>query len=103
MNYGVSWLSAFSLPSNSYRCFKTANVGWLLLSTILPLCQYYAYLEVGHAKDDGGGDATSLWRAYELVAGSEETMAMRKVSHRRDIYPVFRELFAKGGAKAEAS
>jgi len=27
---------------------------------------------------------------------------MRKVSHRRDIYPVFRELFAKDGAKAEA-
>jgi len=75
----------------------------LLKSSILPLCQYYAYLEVGHARDDGGGDATSLWRAYELVAGSDERMAMRKVSHRRDIYPVFRELFAKGGAKAEAS
>lgn len=75
----------------------------LLKTSILPLCQYYAYLEVGHARDDGGGDATSLWRAYELVAGSDERMAMRKVSHRRDIYPVFRELFAKGGAKAEAS
>lgn len=73
----------------------------LLKNAILPLCQYYAYLEVGHARDDGGGDATSLWRAYEMVAGSEERMAMRKVSHRRDIYPVFRELFAKEGAKAE--
>ena len=30
-------------------------------------------------------------------------MAMRKVSHRRDIYPVFRELFAQGQAReAEA-
>ncbi len=74
----------------------------LLKTTILPLCQYYAYLEVGHARDDGGGEATSLWRAYEMFAGSEERMAMRKVSHRRDIYPVFRELFAKEGAKAEA-
>lgn len=74
----------------------------LLKTVILPLCQYYAYLEVGHARDDGGGDATSLWRAYEMIAGSEERMAMRKVSHRRDIYPVFRELFAKEGAKAEA-
>ncbi len=26
-------------------------------------------------------------------------MAMRKVSHRRDIFPVFRELFAKGGVR----
>jgi uncharacterized sporulation protein YeaH/YhbH (DUF444 family) len=73
----------------------------LLKTSILPLCQYYAYLEVGHAKDDGGGEASSLWRAYELVASSDERMAMRKVSHRRDIYPVFRELFeAKPGVAA---
>ncbi len=72
----------------------------LLKTAILPLCQYYAYLEVGHAKDDSGGEASSLWRAYELVAGSDERMAMRKVSHRRDIYPVFRELFEKSDAKA---
>jgi uncharacterized sporulation protein YeaH/YhbH (DUF444 family) len=63
----------------------------LLSNAILPLCQYYAYLEVGHAKDDGGGDSSSLWRAYETIG--DERMAMRKVSHRRDIYPVFRELF----------
>ena len=74
----------------------------LLKTAILPLCQYYAYLEVGHARDDGGGEDTSLWRAYEMIAGSEERMAMRKVSHRRDIYPVFRELFAKDGARTEA-
>jgi uncharacterized sporulation protein YeaH/YhbH (DUF444 family) len=72
----------------------------LLREAILPLCQYYAYLEVGHAKDDSGGEASSLWRAYELVAASDERMAMRKVSHRRDIYPVFRELFEKSDAKA---
>jgi uncharacterized sporulation protein YeaH/YhbH (DUF444 family) len=74
----------------------------LLKTAILPLCQYYAYLEVGHGRDDGAGEASSLWRAYELVAGSEERLAMRKVSHRRDIYPVFRDLFAREGAKAEA-
>jgi uncharacterized sporulation protein YeaH/YhbH (DUF444 family) len=28
---------------------------------------------------------------------------MRKVSHRRDIYPVFRELFEKTDAKAGAA
>ncbi len=65
----------------------------LLKVSILPLCQYYAYLEVGHAKDDSG-EASSLWRAYEMVASGDERMAMRKVSHRRDIYPVFRELFS---------
>jgi uncharacterized sporulation protein YeaH/YhbH (DUF444 family) len=68
-----------------------SNTLALLSNAILPLCQYYAYLEVGHAKDDGGGDSSSLWRAYETIG--DERMAMRKVSHRRDIYPVFRELF----------
>ena len=80
-----------------------ANTINLLKTAILPLCQYYAYLEVSHARDDGAGEASSLWRAYELVTGSDERMAMRKVSHRRDIYPVFRDLFARDGAKAEAS
>jgi uncharacterized sporulation protein YeaH/YhbH (DUF444 family) len=80
-----------------------SNTVALLRETILPLCQYYAYLEVGHAKDDGGGESSSLWRAYELVAGSDERMAMRKVSHRRDIYPVFRELFEAKPAEAGAS
>ena len=77
----------------------------LLKSAILPLCQYYAYLEVGHARDDGGGEASSLWRTYAPVVASDERMAMRKVSQRRDIYPVFRALFAKegaGGTGAEA-
>ncbi len=79
-----------------------ANTINLLKAAILPLCQYYAYLEVGHGREDKAGEASSLWRAYELVAGSEERLAMRKVSHRRDIYPVFRDLFAREGAKAEA-
>lgn len=80
-----------------------ANTVSLLREVILPICQYYAYLEVGHARDEpgGSGDSSSLWRAYEHVAGSDDRMAMRKVSHRRDIYPVFRDLF-QSKADAEA-
>ncbi len=94
--YGAQASDGDNLPMDN------SNTIALLKESILPLCQYYAYLEVGHAKDDGGGEASSLWRAYELVAGSDERMAMRKVSHRRDIYPVFRELFSKAGVTAEA-
>lgn len=94
--YGAQASDGDNLPMDN------SNTINLLKTTILPLCQYYAYLEVGHARDDGGGEPSSLWKAYELVAGSEAHMAMRKVSHRRDIYPVFRELFAKDGAAAEA-
>jgi uncharacterized sporulation protein YeaH/YhbH (DUF444 family) len=80
-----------------------ANTIAMLRSVILPMCQYYAYLEVGHARDEPG-DATSLWRSYELVAVSTPHMAMRKVNHRRDIYPVFRELFeSRNGAQSSAS
>ena len=80
-----------------------SNTIAMLKQVILPMCQYYAYLEVGHARDEPG-DPTSLWRSYELVTASAPHMAMRKVSHRRDIYPVFRELFENrsGAARAEA-
>jgi len=72
----------------------------LLKEAILPLCQYYAYLEVG-PEDEGGPLATrsartsSLWRAIETALDPSAPLAMRKVRHRRDIYPVFRELFAR--------
>ena len=77
----------------------------LLKNIILPMVQYYAYLEVGHPSDEpqGSSDITSLWRAYELVEGDGVPFVMRKVTHRRDIYPVFRELFEKReGAPVEA-
>jgi uncharacterized protein len=70
----------------------------LLKSTILPLCQYYAYIEVGREPEErrrGGEPPSTLWRAYELILSSQVPMAMRKVRDRRDIYPVFRELFER--------
>jgi uncharacterized sporulation protein YeaH/YhbH (DUF444 family) len=73
---------------------KTAS---LLTEDVLPLCQYYAYLEVG-ADDDapsGSERPTSLWRTYQLITREEAPIAMRKVRHRRDIFPVFRDLFQR--------
>lgn len=68
-----------------------------LRDVILPICQYYAYVEVGMDDDEepGAGEpSTNLWRAYRRVP-DDSPFAMRKVKHRRDIYPVFRELFAR--------
>jgi uncharacterized sporulation protein YeaH/YhbH (DUF444 family) len=69
-----------------------------LRDVILPICQYYAYVEVGMDDEDeqpGSGEpSTNLWRAYRRVS-VDAPFAMRKVRHRRDIYPVFRELFAR--------
>jgi uncharacterized sporulation protein YeaH/YhbH (DUF444 family) len=69
-----------------------------LRDVILPMCQYYAYVEVGMDDEDdhpGAGEpSTNLWRAYKRVP-ADQPFAMRKVRHRRDIYPVFRELFSR--------
>ncbi len=69
-----------------------------LRDAILPICQYYAYVEVGMDDEEdhpGAGEpSTNLWRAYRRVS-VDAPFAMRKVKHRRDIYPVFRELFAR--------
>ncbi len=79
-----------------------------LRDVILPICQYYAYVEVGMDDEEdqaGSGEpSTNLWRAYRRVA-PDAPFAMRKVRHRRDIYPVFRELFARRpeGAAAEGA
>jgi len=71
----------------------------LLTKTILPACQYYAYLEVGrdseHFPPGFIRRDSDLWQTYSTIIKSGAPMAMRKVGHRRDIYPVFRELFAK--------
>jgi uncharacterized sporulation protein YeaH/YhbH (DUF444 family) len=81
---------------------RTAN---LLVHEILPYCQYYAYLEVGrdveHFPPGFIRRDSDLWQTYESVVKTGAPLAMRKVGHRRDIYPVFRDLFArKQGAEA---
>ncbi len=71
----------------------------LLVDAILPACQYYAYLEVGrdieHFPPGFIRRDSDLWQTYEAVVKSGAALAMRKVGHRRDIYPVFRDLFAR--------
>ena len=79
----------------------------LLTKVLLPACQYYAYLEVGrdseHFPPGFIRRDSDLWQTYSTIIRAGAPMAMRKVGHRRDIYPVFRELFAKKtGAEAAA-
>lgn len=78
----------------------------LLRDVILPACQYYAYLEVGSDNDrmQAGfiNHKTALWQTYETLQDEGANIAMRKVNHRREIYPVFRELFRRRDADAGA-
>jgi len=75
----------------------------LLKQAILPLVQYYAYIEIadeGASLDHGGKE---LWRAYAGLKETEPSFAMARVAGRGDIYPVFRRLFAKQSSKGAAS
>ncbi len=82
----------------------SARTGAMLRDAILPVCQHFAYLEVGSESGTGAGFVsreTVLWRTYEALREDGCDLAMRKVSHRRDIFPVFRDLFQRREAGAE--
>ncbi len=68
----------------------------LMSQELLPFAQYFAYLEVN--EPGYSGSPSSLWRAYEALGDAR--LAQRLVTSREEIYPVFRELFARGGVKA---
>lgn len=62
----------------------------LLLNKILPLVQFYAYVEITPR------DHQALWRAYEgMVDLFPEQFAMQQIETIHDIYPVFHDLFEK--------
>ncbi|HMM46761.1 MAG TPA: YeaH/YhbH family protein [Thiobacillaceae bacterium] len=61
----------------------------LLLHDILPLTQYFAYVEIEAELPQ------SLWREYERVRAASPRFAMQRILTLADIYPVFRELFRK--------
>ena len=85
-----------NLPSDNERTQA------LLEETILPLCQYFAYVEVAHPNVDtssaaGQESQSSLWLTYTKVRTERTTFQMRRVARRDHIYPVFRQLFQRRG------
>jgi uncharacterized sporulation protein YeaH/YhbH (DUF444 family) len=77
----------------------------LMRDEILPLVQFAAYLEVSDAPTTpstassalGDERPSNLWQAYQEIGPAGGKFAMRKVHSRKDIYPVFRELFQRRG------
>lgn len=81
--YGAQASDGDNWPDDAQRCVD-------LIQQLLPLCQYYAYVEITDAGDK------PLWQTYSQVARSHpEAFAMQHISGPGDIYPVFRELFRK--------
>ncbi len=83
------------------------DVETLLTDSILPVCQFYAYVEVGEENSSGqkintiwgSFDAampdSSLWILYKKLVEEGKHLAIRKVNNRADIFPVFHDFFEK--------
>jgi uncharacterized sporulation protein YeaH/YhbH (DUF444 family) len=71
--------------------------GELLKNAILPVVQYFAYLEVSESGEQRPGFVSDspLWAVYDRLRADGEPLSMRKVSSRGEIFSVFRELFRR--------
>lgn len=77
----------------------------LLEDDILPHTRYFAYVQVDdyHVTDESTDPYLStlrsfgkgLWKAYDGLAKRTKRFNVKRVSHEREIYPVFRELFSR--------
>jgi uncharacterized sporulation protein YeaH/YhbH (DUF444 family) len=81
-----------------------AGVSRLLTEMILPVSQYFAYLEVS----DAGGSTfekldSSLWTLYQRLRTDGASLSMRKVSDRSEIFPVFHDLFHRRSRQEKAA
>ena len=65
------------------------NCSALLNEKIMPLLQYFAYVEVMPYNHQ------SLWQHYEQVASQNNNFDMQSIDDINEIYPVFRKLFAR--------
>jgi uncharacterized sporulation protein YeaH/YhbH (DUF444 family) len=72
--------------------------GQLLTDKILPVSQFFAYLEVGQeAATTYDMPESSLWTLYERLRADGAPLSMRKVNERNQIFPVFHDLFQRRG------
>lgn len=94
--YAAQASDGYTQSGDARRCVEMLN------NDIMPLCQYYAYIEIlderemeVFASEDSGAE---LWRAYRTVAEHWPNFATKRISKPGDIFPVFHELFKKADA-----
>jgi uncharacterized protein len=82
----------------------SALTGRLLTDQILPVSQFFAYLEVGEASGSSFEmPDSSLWTLYQRLRADGAPLSMRKVNERSQIFPVFHELFQRRGSQEKAA
>ncbi len=85
--YGAQASDGDNWHHDSGRCRELLN------DKLLPLCRYYAYVQVAEEEQN-------LWDEYSQLLEANPHFAMRKATEAAQIFPVFRDLFKKEGAKA---
>ena len=81
----------------------SALTGRLLTEQILPVSQFFAYLEVGEASGSSFEmPDSSLWTLYQRLRADGAPLSMRKVNERSQIFPVFHDLFQRRGNEKAA-
>jgi len=85
--YGAQASDGDNWHHDSGRCRELLN------DKLLPLCRYFAYVQVAEEEQN-------LWEEYTQLLEANRHFAMRKATEASMIYPVFRDLFKKEGAKA---
>ena len=85
--YGAQASDGDNWHHDSGRCRE------LLADKLLPLCRYFAYVQVAEEEQN-------LWQEYSQLVEGQRHFAMRKATEASHIYPVFRDLFKKQGAAA---
>jgi uncharacterized sporulation protein YeaH/YhbH (DUF444 family) len=79
--------------SDSQHCIE------LLDEAIMPLCQYFAYVEIIDEREShifgSTPNGTALWHAYASINDQWPNFQMTRIAKAADIYPVFRQLFTR--------
>jgi uncharacterized protein len=101
----ADWNIYAAQASDGDNSFSDGDVASRLLTEmLLPVSQFFAYLEVG---ESGGGNFdssdSSLWKLYQRLRSDGAPLSMRKVRDRSEIFPVFHDLFQRRGKQEKAA
>jgi uncharacterized protein len=98
--YAAQASDGYTQTGDASRCVDLLN------QELMPICQYYAYIEILDEREmevfSSEESGAELWRAYRTVARDWKNFATKRIAKPQDIFPVFRELFAKEGAEINA-
>lgn len=95
--YAAQASDGYTQSGDAKRCVELLN------EEIMPICQYYAYIEIlderemeVFSSEEAGAE---LWRAYRGVAEEWKNFATKRIAKPSDIFPVFHELFRRQEAE----